>query len=278
MEYDMKHNVFIDGYSASNLDPLMTAPDATAPLVTVDGPVATVRLNRPAVHNRLEPADVVFLRRTLAELNDTPSVRVLVFTGTGKSFCSGFDLNAFGGGARDPLVDFQALADEVETARPVTIARLNGPVYGGATDLALACDFRIGVDTARMFMPAAKFGLQYYPHGLRRWVTRLGLAASKTLFLTGRTIEAAEMQRIGFLDEVVPAGGLDGAVAHLVGQLGAMAPRVLEGTKRVLNDVARQQFDEAVARTLHKQSLASRDMREALAARAEGRAPVFTGE
>ncbi len=92
---------------------------------------------------------------------------------------------------RDPLVDFQALADEVETARPVTIARLNGPVYGGATDLALACDFRLGVDTARMFMPAAKFGLQYYPHGLRRWVTRLGLAASKSLFLTGRTIEAA---------------------------------------------------------------------------------------
>jgi len=237
-----------------------------------------VRLNRPAVHNRLETADVVFLRSTLAELNDNPAVHVLVLTGTGKSFCSGFDLNAFGSGARDPLVDFQALADEVETARPVTIARLNGPVYGGATDLALACDFRLGVDTARMFMPAAKFGLQYYPHGLRRWVTRLGLAASKSLFLTGRTIEAAEMQRIGFLDEVVPADRLDGAVAHLVGQLGAMAPRVLEGTKRVLNDVARQQFDEAVARTLHRQSLASRDMREALAARAEGRAPVFTGE
>ncbi|GLS98396.1 3-hydroxybutyryl-CoA dehydratase [Piscinibacter gummiphilus] len=274
----MTLNVFIDGYSASNLDPLMTAPDATAPLVTIDGPVATVRLNRPAVHNRLEPADVVFLRRTLAELNDNAAVRVLVLTGTGKSFCSGFDLNALGGGTRDPLVDFQALADEVETARPVTIARLNGPVYGGATDLALACDFRIGVDTARMFMPAAKFGLQYYPHGLRRWVTRLGLAASKSLFLTGRTIEAVEMLRIGFLDEVVPAAGLDGAVAHLVGQLGAMAPKVLEGTKRVLNDVARQQFDDAVARTLHKQSLASRDMREALAARAEGRAPVFTGE
>jgi enoyl-CoA hydratase len=263
--------------SPTDADMPQTA-DATPPVLTFDGAVATVRLNRAAVHNRLEPADVVFLRRCLAELDGNPAVRVIVLTGTGKSFCSGFDLNAFDGRPRDPLVDFQALADAFEGARPITIARLNGPVYGGATDLALACDFRIAVDTARMFMPAAKIGLQYYPHGLRRWVTRLGLNAAKTLFLTGRTIDAAEMKRIGFLDEVVPAATLDPAVARLVGELAAMAPRALEGTKRVLNDVARQQFDEALARTLHQQSLVSHDMREALSARAAGRAPNFTGE
>jgi enoyl-CoA hydratase/carnithine racemase len=247
------------------------------PLLSIDGPVATLRLNRPAVHNRLEPADIVALRHALVRLDADTTVRVLVLTGTGASFCSGYDLNAFGAGPRDPLSDFQALTDAVETCRVVTIACLNGPAYGGGTDLALACDFRYAVDTARMFMPAARFGLQFYPHGLRRWVSRLGLQAAKRLFLTGATIDAAEMQRIGFLDAAVPAHALGDSVATLAATLAEMPPRAQEGMKRVLNDIARQQFDETLARDLHRASLASDDFREAFAARAEQRPPRFTG-
>lgn len=251
--------------------------DETLPVLRIDNGVATLRLNRPAVHNRLEPDDVVFVRDTIERINSDDSVRVLIVTGTGKSFCSGFDIRAFGS-PPNRRMDFQALTDELENARPVTIAHLNGPAYGGATDMALACDFRIAVDSARMFMPAATIGLQYYPHGLRRWVTRLGLGAAKRLFLTAETIDAREMLRIGFLDRIEPAGKLDAAVNELARLLAAMPPRVMEGTKKMLNDVARQEFDAKAGQALHDRSLASRDMKEALAARSEKRSPTFTGD
>ena len=72
----------------------------------------------------------------------------------------------------------------LEMARPVTVAALHGGVYGGATDLALACDFRVGAHGIDMFMPAARLGLHYYRSGLERYVSRLGLDNAKRLFLT----------------------------------------------------------------------------------------------
>lgn len=254
------------------------AAPSSAPVLDIAGPVATLTLNRPAVHNRLERDDLVALRRAIDRVDADVSIRVLVLTGAGPTFCSGYDLNAFGAGPRDPLTNFEGLTDAMERCRAVTIAHLNGPAYGGGTDLALACDFRLAVDTARMFMPAVRFGLQFYPNGLRRWVTRLGLQAAKRLFLTGDTVDAAEMLRIGFLDETHPASELDAAVAKLAATLSAMPPRALDGTKRVLNDVARQQFDQGLAAELHRTSLVSHDLGEALAARAEKRAPRFTGD
>ena len=85
--------------------------------------------------------------------------------------------------------------------------RSRAAIYGGATDLALCCDLRIGVSTSRMFMPAARFGLHYYADGLRRYVSRLGPTAARKLMLTGCTIEADEMLRIGFLTDLVDASG-----------------------------------------------------------------------
>lgn len=255
---------------------------ATGPIVTVVNGCATLRLNRPAVHNRIEPADLLFIRETIRRLNADRSVRVLVLTGTGKTFSSGFHLGELGGAAAGEQSReqgaFEAMTDELENARFITIARLNGPVYGGATDLALSCDFRIGVDSARMFMPAARLGLHYYGHGIRRWVSRLGLGPAKRLFLTGATIEASEMVRIGYLDEAVPANELDVRVDALVDALGKQAPRVVESMKQVLNCTARDEYDHARADDLHRASLNSRDIKEALAAFAEKRPPVFTGE
>lgn len=253
--------------------------DASPPIIELGGSVATIRLNRPAVHNRLEPEDVIALRDALEQINALPRVQVLVLTGTGRSFSSGFDLRALGStGERAARVDFEALTDEIEQARPVTIARLNGPVYGGSTDLALACDFRVGIDTMRMFVPAAKIGLHYYGHGLRRWVSRVGLGAAKRVFLTGQTLEADEMKRIGYLDECVPPGALDATVATLVNALLANAPRAVEGMKRVLNDAARDEYDNELALRLQSASRTSRDLQEGFRAMAEKRPPRFTGD
>src|SRR3546814_9602740 len=78
--------------------------------------------------------------------------------------------------------------------------------------LVWSCDFRFGRVGIQMFMPAAKLGLHYYPHGLRRWVTRLGLGPAKKLFLTSSTIGYEEMLRIGYLDEVHDSDRLDTAI------------------------------------------------------------------
>ncbi|WP_206931241.1 enoyl-CoA hydratase/isomerase family protein [Roseococcus thiosulfatophilus] len=257
--------------------------EATTPVLTVEGAIATIRLNRPRVHNRIEPADLLALSEHLTAIEANPAIRVAILTGTGKSFSSGYhlgDLAARPGAevtARADGPSFEGVATQLENLRVPVICRLNGGVYGGSTDLALCCDFRIGVDTAEMMMPAAKLGVHYYPSGMLRYVSRLGLNAAKKLFLTAETIKAPEMLAIGYLTEMLPAEALDARVRALAERLAAMAPLAVQGIKRSLNEIARQDFDEAGALARANQSQASEDLKEGLAAFREKRAPVFRG-
>ena len=174
--------------------------EATAPIVTIKDGRATIRLNRPRQHNRIEPDDLAVLRETFTRIDDDPRVRVLVLTGTGKSFSSGYHIGALverhaaKRNDDEPGSDaFARTVDRLEGLRVPTIAALNGSVYGGSTDLALACDFRIGVEGMKLVMPAARLGIVYYPSGIERYVTRLGVAAAKRLFLTAQPIDTAEI-------------------------------------------------------------------------------------
>ncbi|MDE2398917.1 MAG: enoyl-CoA hydratase/isomerase family protein, partial [Burkholderiales bacterium] len=164
--------------------------------------VATVRLNRPAHLNRLHREDLLALLDHFERLADERSARLLVLTGSGRAFCAGFHIGELEG-ADDPRL-FEKTVDALEALPLPTVARLNGSVYGGATDLALACDFRIGVAGMKLRMPAARLGLHYYPSGLRRYVSRLGLAAAKRLFLLAEAVDADELRHLGFLDRLVP--------------------------------------------------------------------------
>ena len=171
---------------------------------------------------------------------------------------------------------FEELANRIEDFPLPTICRLNGGVYGGSTDLALACDFRIGVDTCEMLMPAARLGLHYYPSGIRRYVSRLGVAAAKKLFLTAQKIHAAEMLHIGYLDAIVPTHELDPAVDALAAVLAGNAPKVMRGMKAAINEIARATFDEDAARQRHQESLRGEEIKEGISAFAEKRKPDFT--
>jgi enoyl-CoA hydratase/carnithine racemase len=156
-----------------------------------------------------------------------------------------------------------------------TICRLNGGVYGGSTDLALACDFRIGVDTAEMFMPAARLGLHYYTSGIRRYVSRLGADNAKKLFLTAARIEASEMLRIGYLTAVVPAESLDEEVDRLAGILAGNAPAAMRGMKRAINEFSHGQLDEAASDQRARDSMRGAEIKEGIKAFAEKRPPKF---
>jgi enoyl-CoA hydratase len=264
---------------------------STAPIVTIGGGRATIRLNRPREHNRLEPGDLAVLSETFARIDRDPSVRVLVLTGTGKSFSSGYHIGALlerkaekpqsGSAAGNPPGNaddtFETVVNRLETLRVPTIAALQGSVYGGATDLALTCDFRIGVAGMRMLMPAARLGIIYYPSGIERYVSRLGVAAAKRLFLTAEPIEAEEMRRIGYLDEIVPADELAPRVDALAATLAANAPLALAGLKRAINEIAAGRLDRDALAEARARSAASDDHAEALKAWSEKRKPVFNG-
>jgi len=210
-----------------------------APLAAcVDGRL-TVRLARPAEHNRLDPLDVDALHALFAALagataGDRP--RWLVLTGSGeRTFSSGYTLQAIRGELDDR---FERMIDALEALPVPTLAALNGSLYGGATDLALACDFRIGLAGTRMFIPPARIGLHYYPGGLRRYVTRLGLAAASKLMLTGQAIDDDEMLRIGFLTERVAPGELGAAIARWHAAIADTDPGVVASMKAAMHAIA----------------------------------------
>jgi enoyl-CoA hydratase/carnithine racemase len=200
----------------------------------------------------------------------------VVFTGSGASFSSGFHLGALQHSSEGPVA-FEKLTDAIENLQAVTIARINGPVYGGATDIAVACDFRIGVKTTEMFMPASRLGLHFYPNGLRRWVTRLGPNSAKKLFLTSATLTDQQMLAVGFLDELVESADLDRTVDALVERILRQAPLPVRGMKQIINQITRGQFDETRARAQFEASLSSQDIVEGVSAWAEKRPPVFVG-
>ena len=249
----------------------MTA--AIGPVLTLEGPRATIRLNRPGQHNRLEPADLDALMALLDDLAAHPALRVLVLTGTGPSFCSGFDLKALAAGTVS--VGFDRVVDRLEDFPLPTIAALQGSVYGGATDLALACDFRIGVTGMKLVMPAGRLGIQYYPSGLERAVARLGLGTAKRLFLLAEPVTAADLLGMGYLDRLVEPDQLTGAVDEIAGLLASNAPNAVRGMKQTLNAIARGTLDRAAAQAAYQASTRSDELAEGLKAFAEKRKPIY---
>ncbi|MEK9720678.1 MAG: enoyl-CoA hydratase/isomerase family protein, partial [Quisquiliibacterium sp.] len=199
-------------------------------------------------------------------------MRGLLITGAGdRTFSSGYTLQA--------IVDeldsrFERMLDTLEELPFTTLAVLNGSVYGGATDLALCCDIRIGTPGLKMFMPAARFGLHYYPGGLRRYVSRLGLAASSKLMLTAMTIDAEEMLRIGFLTDLIAGQELGTCVGRYLDQVLSNEPVVVAQMKRHLHLLAQRQADDPQLQELYasmqqacEASLRSPELRRRLSAR-----------
>ena len=257
-----------------------TTEAATTPILDIEGSRATIRLNRPRHLNRLQPEDLDALVKLFERIEADPAIRVLVLTGTGRAFSAGYDLGSIAGraGAEQEQTAgsaFEVVVDRLEDLGLPTICRLNGGVYGGSTDLALACDFRIGIDTSEMFMPAARLGLHYYKSGIARYVSRLGADNAKKLFLTAEKIDAPEMLRIGYLTAMVPPEALDGEVDRLATLLAGNAPIAMRGMKRTINEIARGELDEAAADRRALDSMRSAEIKEGIRAFTEKRPPKF---
>ena len=248
------------------------------PSCFIDGPLATITLRRPAVANRLELEDLALIQCFLDAANEEPAVRVLRLCGEGRHFCSGFNIERVGADGAGAGPRFEALADALEQARPVTVVQLQGGAYGGAVDLALACDFRVGGPATELRIPAAMLGLHFYRGGLERGVARIGLPWARRLFLTADTLDAGTLRTAGLLDRVAPtAEAVADETARFCAHLAGLAPLALQGMKKHLNRIARGTLDAAALARDIAAADASADLQEGARAWREKRAPRFQG-
>ena len=141
----------------------------------------------------------------------------------------------------------------------------------------LACDLRIGLAGTEFRMPANALGLHYYPSGLRRYVSRLGLNVAKRAFLTAQPIPIDQLVPLGLFEQVTTDDAFDAAVDALVCTVCALAPLAVQATKQSLNEIAAGRFDEARLRAREALTTASADFIEGRTAFGDRRAPRFSG-
>lgn len=257
----------------------MTNPESRTPSLAVAGGIARITLRRPAHRNRLHNEDLALLMEYFRQVDLDPSVGAVVLSAEVLAerpvFSAGYNTGDFE--AERPAVGFEQVVEALERLRPVTICALNGSVYGGATDIVLACDLALGADGIEMRMPAASLGLHYYASGLVRYVSRLGVSAAKRAFLTAEALDSQTLLRIGYLQELVPPAQLEQRVTALATHVAGLAPLAVRALKQSLNELARGEYDLTRLRSREQLTMESEDFAEGRRAFAERRPPVWKG-
>jgi len=243
----------------------------------VEGSVGTLLLNYPEKHNALGVVQFEAIHHVVEQVNKLPELRVLVVTGAGnKTFCAGAALNELSaGGMRDDA--FQAMTTAIASLAIPTVCAANGNVFGGGAELALSCDFRIGVIGSRMRVPAASIGLCYPLPGIEKFVARLGPHVTKRILVASEEMDAQELHRVGFYDKIVDADRLQDEATAYAHHIAGLAPLAVRAMKRLLQQAAHVPIDVALAAQLSEQCLESADIQEGFAAKREKREPVFRG-
>lgn len=246
----------------------------------VDGRVCTVTVSSPRRKNAVTPEMWGQLTEVFRWLARTEDVWVVVLTGDGDDFCSGADL----GEQQDVhwLTSMRWVNEAALSLAAVpqpTIARVDGVAVGAGLSMALGCDLIVASDRARFSEIFAKRGLSLDVGSSWLLPRRVGLGKAKELSLLASMIDAAEAERIGLVNKVVPADELDAAVADWVDQLVDLPPIAVSQSKALLDRAANATLAEALAAEASAQTInfASEDTAEAIAAFIKKRPPVFQG-
>ncbi|MEY2468598.1 MAG: enoyl-CoA hydratase [Actinomycetota bacterium] len=209
--------------------------------------VSTITLNRPDKLNALTPAVFVALRAHLDAVASDDSVRCVVLTGAGRSFCAGHDLGAIAEGTEAPSRHFESeTVDALEQLPKPTIAKIKGHCFTGGLELALGCDLLIAADTAQLGDTHGQWGLVPVWGMSVRLPERVGRSRAKELMFTSRRISGAEAAAMGLVDRVVPESDLDTSVGALAAEIAGNSAGTNRIDKALLAAQGRQTRDEAL--------------------------------
>jgi enoyl-CoA hydratase/carnithine racemase len=249
--------------------------------------VARLTLNNPEKRNPLDHEVLDALAEALPRLAEGIDTRCVMITGAGRAFSAGYDIGAIPEQSFEQDAEalvahpFHAAMDAVSAHPYPMLAALNGHCFGGGLELAVRCDLRICAETAKLGMPPAKLGLIYGHTGLERFIDVAGVAGTKELFLTGRTIDARRAAEMGLVNETVADAELEAAALELAAEIAANAPLSMTGNKHAIETLARfprlTPEQEAELVELRRSCFASEDFREGISAFAEKRKPRWEG-
>jgi len=250
----------------------------------VDGAIATITNDNPQKHNAFDDEMDQRLFEVLAELRSRPEVRAVIWRGEGRSFSSGRDVSAIGGGQVDlshhelMTRGHRGIQQIFDLDAPIIVA-CHGWSIGASFQRALLCDIRIAADDARFLLPEVGHGVIPDTGGVGRLFQICGHGVASDLVLTGRPMEAAEAYAHGVVSRVVPRADLDATARAMAEQIAAAPAVTVKVARRVIAHLAEPEIRSSMAEELIGQTFVNRsdDLAERRAALADGREPRYTG-
>ena len=251
--------------------------------------IGVLILNRPERRNALSPRLLIALHETLEAWAAEDEIRTVVIRGAGeKAFSSGYDILAIPTDVTPETASrlrdrnpFQLALESVKEFPYPTIAMLNGHCFGGAVNLALCCDLRIGADDIAVGMPPARLGVVYPHQGIAQLAAVVGMARAREILFTARSYRGAELRETGLVGRLVDRSELETATYELAEEIAGHAPLALKGIKRILNltegSAPLSEDARREAEGLFAAAIRSEDAKEAQKAFVEKRKPSFVG-
>jgi len=247
--------------------------------------IAYVTINRPKVLNALNSATMGELRSVFAQLKDDDEIRVVILTGAGeKSFVAGADIGELQKNnpveAKTYTHRGQAVLDLIENLGKPVIACINGFALGGGCEIAMACTMRLASENAKLGQPEVKLGIIPGYGGTQRLPRLVGKGIAMQLLLTGEMISAQEAQRIGLVNEVVPATQLVSRAEAIAQSIIKNAPLAIQYCLEAVNHGTEMTLQEGLylEATLFAVSCATEDKKEGTTAFLEKRTANFSGK
>jgi len=249
-------------------------------LVTRDGAVALVTLNRPKALNALNSELLSELVTALDGFDADDGVRAIVLTGSERAFAAGADIKEM---APQSYMDmfksnfFAGAADRIAAIRKPIIAAVAGYALGGGCELAMLCDFIIAADTAKFGQPEINLGVMPGIGGTQRLTRFVGKSKAMEMCLTGRNMDAAEAERSGLVSRIVPAADLLPEAMKAAQKIAEQSVPIVMMTKETVNRAYETTLAEGIRfeRRLFHAMFATEDQKEGMAAFSEKRKPAF---
>jgi enoyl-CoA hydratase/carnithine racemase len=249
--------------------------------ISRDGHVARLTIDRPAKRNAMTAAMWAGLPGVLDGLATDPVVRVLVVTGAGPSFCAGADISDLlsGPDPADPMAavrrdNLAAQAALRDFPKP-TVAMIRGHCIGGGVELAACCDLRFADPTAVFGVTPAKVGIVYTPSSTKALIDLVGPAMTKYLLFSGELLDAPTALRAGLVDRLVGADELEAEVHRFADVLATRSALSQRATKQVIAALTSGSDGEAAVAGWYRETVASGELAEGVAAFADRRPPSF---